>query len=71
MTIEEAIKHKLTNFFNKRRASGDSRPCGPHDMAPIYKKVFEISHAEIQDPRFLARLRRSGLPTENETANWI
>ena len=34
--IEEAIKSSLVNFFEKRRASGDSRPCGPHDLAPIY-----------------------------------
>lgn len=65
MTIEEAIKNRLANFFDKRKASGDSRPCGPHDMAPIYEKVFGISNAEIQDERFLSRLRRSGLPSNN------
>jgi len=61
MAIEEAIKTRLTNFFEKRRVSGDSRPCGPHDMAPTYEKVFGISRAEIDDERFLSRLRRSGL----------
>jgi len=29
-TVEQAIKHVLSNFFEKRRASGDSRPCGKH-----------------------------------------
>ena len=33
--IEEAIKERLAGFFDKRRASGDSRPYGPHNMAPI------------------------------------
>jgi hypothetical protein len=60
-TIEEAIKERLAGFFDKRRASGDSRPCGPHDMAPIYGSVFGIRHSEMQDERFLSRLRRSGL----------
>ena len=69
-TVEEAIKEMLAGFFDKRRASGDSRPCGPHDMAPIYEKVFNIESSELRDERFLSRLRRSGLgdslPKENE-----
>ena len=45
--VEKAIKARLTNFFEKRRASGDSRPCGPHDMAPIYESVFGINRSEL------------------------
>ena len=60
-TIEEAIKERLSGFFDKRRASGDARPCGPHDMAPVYESIFGISRSELQDERFLSRLRRSGL----------
>lgn len=60
-TVEEAIKKMLAGFFDKRRASGDSRPCGPHDMAPIYEKVFNIKPSELRDERFLSRLKRSGL----------
>lgn len=60
-TVEDAIKSRLAGFFDKRKASGDSRPCGPHDMAPIYESVFGISRSEVQDKKFLARLRRSGL----------
>jgi hypothetical protein len=60
-TIEDAIKERLAGFFDKRRASGDSRPCGPHDMAPIYESAFGIKHSELDDERFLGRLRRSGL----------
>lgn len=60
-TVEEAIKEMLAGFFDKRKASGDSRPCGPHDMAPIYERVFNIKASELQDERFLSRLRRSGL----------
>jgi hypothetical protein len=60
--IEEAIKNCLVNFFEKRGASGDARPCGPHDMGPIYLAVFGISKAELKDEKFLSRLRRAGLP---------
>lgn len=62
VTIEEAIKGCLENFFEKRRASGDARPCGPHDMGPIYLAVFGVSKEELKDEKFLSRLRRSGLP---------
>lgn len=59
--MEEAIHERLVGFFDKRRASGDSRPCGPHDMAPIYEKVFNIEPSELRNEHFLSRLRRSGL----------
>jgi hypothetical protein len=62
ITIEEAIKSCLVNCFEKRRASGDARPCGPHDMGPIYLAVFGISKGELKDEKFLSRLRRAGLP---------
>ena len=60
ITVEEAIHNRLANFFDKRRASGDSRPCGPHDMVPIYLNVFGIGKHELRNERFLSRLRRSG-----------
>lgn len=60
-TAEEAIKIRLAGFLDKRKASGDSRPCGPHDLGPIYRTVFGVSQAELEDEKFLARLRRSGL----------
>ena len=59
--VEDAIHSRLASFFDKRRASGDSRPCGPHDMVPIYASVFGIDNGELKDERFLSRLRRSGL----------
>ncbi|KAF2434581.1 putative C6 transcription factor, partial [Tothia fuscella] len=59
MTIEEAIKSRLAGFLEKRKASGDARPCGPHDLGPIYMAVFGISKEALQDEKFLARLRRS------------
>lgn len=69
-TVEEAIYERLASFFDDRRASGDSRPCGPHDKASIYEKVFNIEPSELRDERFLSRLRRSGLgeslPKEKE-----
>jgi len=66
ITIEEAIKGCLQNFFEKRRASGDARPCGPHDMGPIYLAVFGVSKEELKDEKFLSRLRRAGLPRLDE-----
>ena len=60
-TIEQAIYDRMTNFLDKRRASGDARPCGPHDLLPIYSAIFGIPKDELEDEGFLARLRRSGL----------
>ena len=60
-TIEEVIHSRLSNFFVKRKASGDARPCGPHDMLPIYLSVFGVGKEGLKDEHFLSRLRRSGL----------
>jgi hypothetical protein len=60
-TVEESIQSHLSSFLDKRKASGDSRPCGPHDLGPIYRGVFGISQTELLDEKFLTRLRRSGL----------
>lgn len=68
MTVEEAITSCLRNFFAKRRASGDARPCGPHDMAPIYKAVFKITTEDLRNEKFLSRLRRTGLGQSNGNA---
>lgn len=65
-TVSDAIQSRLTNFFEKRRASGDARPCGPHDMAPIYLEAFGIGREELEDEKFLSRLRRQGLPSTTE-----
>ncbi|TVY56433.1 hypothetical protein LCER1_G001506 [Lachnellula cervina] len=61
MTIEEAITSCLQNFFEKRRASGDARPCGPHDMAPIYREVFGVSKGDLSEGNFESRLKKHGL----------
>ena len=60
-TVEQAIHDGLTNFIEKRKASGDARPCGPHDIAPVYAGIFGVSKEEIKDEKFLSRLRRSGV----------
>ncbi|KAL8878350.1 MAG: hypothetical protein Q9198_003821 [Flavoplaca austrocitrina] len=60
-TIQDAIHQRLANFFDKRKANGDSRPCGPHDMLPIYLDVFKLQRGDLKKKKFLARLRRSGL----------
>ena len=61
VTMTEMIHHFLSDFFDKRKASGDARSCEPHDMVPIYGRVFEIQKEELKNERFLSRLRRSGI----------
>lgn len=61
MTLRESISTELKNFFEKRRASGDCRPCGPHDLGPVYLSCFGMEKADIQDEKFVSRVRRSGL----------
>ncbi|CAL8583706.1 hypothetical protein XPA_009326 [Xanthoria parietina] len=60
-SIQDTIHQRLAKFFDKRKASGDSRPCGPHDMLPIYLDVFKLQKQDLKDEKFLGRLRRSGL----------
>ena len=60
-TVEEVIHTRLSNFFDKRKASGDARPCGPHDMLPIYPSVFSVEKERLKNDQFLSRLRRSVL----------
>jgi hypothetical protein len=60
-TIEQEISTNLETFFDKRQASEDYRPCGPHTLAPVYMSCFGIDKSEIEDEKFISRLRRSGL----------
>jgi len=62
-TLEQAISSSLGNFSEKRRPGGDFRPCGPHDMVPVYLSCFGIDKADIADEKFVSRLRRAGLRT--------
>ncbi|KAL5317850.1 hypothetical protein ACEPPN_014950 [Leptodophora sp. 'Broadleaf-Isolate-01'] len=67
-TVEEAIKRRMANFYDKRKASGDFRPCGPHDMVPVYLRVFGILKGELEDEKFLGRLRRAEIERETEAS---
>lgn len=60
-SFETAVRVQLSSFIDKRRASGDTRPCGPHHLAPMYAKFFGIDMDELKDAKFLSRLRRVGL----------
>ncbi|KAM0553916.1 hypothetical protein ACHAPJ_007262 [Fusarium lateritium] len=60
-SFETAVRTLLDNFLEKRRASGDARPCGPHHLVPMYAKLFGIDMKELEDIKFLSRLRRTGL----------
>lgn len=46
-TVEQAISLRFRNFGEKRTASGDFRPCGPHDMVPVYMEVFGIEPEDL------------------------
>ncbi|KAL0767556.1 hypothetical protein CaCOL14_009795 [Colletotrichum acutatum] len=61
LIVEEAIETVMNGYLDKRRASGDARPCGPHDLAPVYAALFGIHMLELQSHQFLSRLRRSGV----------
>ncbi|KAI9166734.1 hypothetical protein HJFPF1_02848 [Paramyrothecium foliicola] len=63
-TFETAVQALLSTFFDKRRASGDARPCGPHHLAPLYAGLFGIGIEELDDEKFLGRLRRNGLKAD-------
>ncbi|KAE8451623.1 hypothetical protein EG329_003080 [Mollisiaceae sp. DMI_Dod_QoI] len=52
ITIEQAIHTHLSSFLEKRKASGDSRPCGPHDLAPVYMSVFGVEKSEVEEGGF-------------------
>jgi hypothetical protein len=58
-TIEQAIEKRLANFIEKKKASSGARPCGPHDLAPVYLATSGLSKEEMRDERFFGRLRRS------------
>jgi hypothetical protein len=42
-TVDTAIRLMTRNFIEKRKASGDWRPCGPHYLAPVYAAIFGIN----------------------------
>jgi hypothetical protein len=60
-TVSAALTTHLAPFLSKRTASGDFRPCGPHDMLPVYMAVFSVSKAELEDETFVSRVRREGV----------
>ncbi|KZZ88340.1 hypothetical protein AAL_08103 [Moelleriella libera RCEF 2490] len=60
-SFEGAIWIILQEFIEKRRASGDARPCGPHHLAPLYAALFGVQLEDIQADKFLIRLRRQGV----------
>jgi hypothetical protein len=60
-TFDGVVRALLGDFVEKRRASGDARPCGPHHLAPMYASIFGISLDKTKDEKFLERLRRTGI----------
>jgi hypothetical protein len=60
-SFETAVRALLSSFIDKRRASCDARPYGPHHLAPMYARFFGINIDELKDAKFLGRLRRAGV----------
>ncbi|EJP66230.1 uncharacterized protein BBA_04723 [Beauveria bassiana ARSEF 2860] len=56
--FDAALAAFFQNFFDKRRASGDARPCGPHNLAPVYALLFGIDKKELDSPQFQSRIRK-------------
>ncbi|KAK7441937.1 UMTA methyltransferase [Colletotrichum acutatum] len=46
LIVEEAIETVMNGYLDKRRASGDARPCGPHDLAPYTGTAVQMSAPE-------------------------
>ncbi|KAF5983824.1 hypothetical protein FBULB1_3592 [Fusarium bulbicola] len=65
--FETAVRTLLGGFLDKRRASGDARPCGPHHLAPLYAKFFGIDLEELKEDRRLANLNLGSLLSRNQT----
>ncbi|KAF7546043.1 hypothetical protein G7046_g9424 [Stylonectria norvegica] len=59
--FDAALRDLMRTFVEKRRASGDARPCGPHHLAPMYAMLFGIKLDEVQESKILGRLRKSGV----------
>ncbi|KAF4435297.1 C6 transcription factor [Fusarium acutatum] len=60
-SFETAVGTLLGGFLDKRGASGDARPCGPHHLAPLCAKFLGIDLEELKEDKFLGRLRRAGI----------
>lgn len=52
VTVDEAITKRLEGFLEKRRASGDMRPCGPHDLGPVFMECFGVEKGETAGEGF-------------------
>ncbi|KAM3497281.1 hypothetical protein MY10362_009364 [Beauveria mimosiformis] len=56
--FDVALGAFFQNFFEKRRASGDARPCGPRSLAPVYALLFGIDMKELYSAKFQRRVRK-------------
>jgi hypothetical protein len=53
-SVEEVIKICLAGFLEKRKASGDARPCGPHAIWDLFTERFSgFSREDLEEERFL------------------
>ncbi len=69
--VHEALGILLSGFLDKRRASGDARPCGPHHLAPLYAALFIVELSELQDAKFFGspEKERAMMPLSQKMAD--
>lgn len=60
-SFDDCMTVLLVGFLDKRKASGDARPCGPHHLAPLLASLFGIDLEEVQHENFLRRMKRDRL----------
>lgn len=60
-TFQAVVEESLASFLEKRKASGDARPCEAHTIAPLYESIFGISRQETLEENFLRRVRKTGI----------
>ena len=61
MTVKEPLNFFWQGSWICGKASGDAKPCGPHDMAPVYEKVLGIDRAKLEGENLWSLVRRLGL----------
>jgi hypothetical protein len=51
-TLDGVVRALLMSFLEKRRASGDSRPCKPHHLAPMFAALLGLIYRRFERKGF-------------------
>ena len=52
ITVDQALHYELAKFLEKRKDSGDTRPCGPQDMVSISSSTLQKAKQGLKDEGF-------------------